>query len=206
MNYSHCGVLKNRLSLALALAALLTGCARTTPIQYYQLAAMGEDHAPVEFAAPEAITIGLGPILIPEYLARPQIVSRTSANRLTIADRHRWAEPLAANLARVLSEDLAALLGTDRIVSHPWSRGREVDCQIKIEVLRFEGEPNDTVNLVARWQVIGQEGQVLLPERRSSFNLPATTSDQEAMVAALSRGVASFAREIAAALPPLLMP
>ncbi len=199
-----CRACKEFLFLALAMALLLTGCARSTPIQYYQLSALRDDHAPAEFALPKEVTIGLGPVLLPEYLARPQIVSRTSANRLALADRERWAEPLAENLPRVLSEDLSALLGTDRILLHPWSSSRKVDCQITVEVVQFEAGPGGAVNLVARWQIMGKDGQILHPETRSSFNLAATAQDQEAMVVALSQGLSRLAREIAAALPTLL--
>lgn len=188
----------------LFLAFLLTGCVRSTPIQYYQLSALREDRTPAEFALAKEVAIGLGPVLLPEYLARPQIVSRTSANRLALADRERWAEPLAENLPRVLSEDLSSLLGTDRILLHPWSTSRKVDCQITVEVVQFEAGPGGEVNLVARWQVLGKDGQILLPEKRSSFNLTTTSHDQEAMVIALSQGLSRMAREIAAALPALL--
>lgn len=201
-----CRLLKEFLFLALAMAVLLTGCARSTPIQYYQLSALRDDRAAAEFAVPKEATIGLGPVLLPEYLARPQIVSRTSANRLALADRERWAEPLAENLPRVLSEDLSALLGTDRILAYPWIRERKVDCQITVEVVQFEAGPNSTVNLIARWQVMGKDGQVVVPEKRSSFNLAATGTDQEAMVVALSQGIALLSREIASALPGLLAP
>ncbi|OIP45631.1 MAG: hypothetical protein COZ12_02900 [Deltaproteobacteria bacterium CG_4_10_14_3_um_filter_60_8] len=204
MNHSHCRPIKERLSLALALAVLLTGCARSIPVQYYQLSAMREVGAPAEFAVSKEATIGLGPVSLPEYLVRPQIVSRTSANRLSLSDRQRWAEPLAENLPRVLAEDLSALLGTDRILPYPWTRGRTIDCQIRVEVLQFEGGPNGTANLIARWQVTGKDGLVLLPEKRSSFNLTATAQDQESMTVALSQAISHLAREIAAALPPLL--
>lgn len=205
MNLQHCSQIIASIFLLLVMAVLQTGCAaRSTPVQYYQLSAMRAAQAPAEFAVPKEATIGLGPVRLPEYLARPQIVSRTSANRLTISDRQRWAEPLAENLPRVLAEDLSALLGTDRILSHPWPRDRKVDCQIMVEVLQFEGGPNGTVNLVARWKVMGKDDLVLLPEKRSSFDLTATAQNQEAMIVALSQGVLRLAREIAAALPPLL--
>ena len=184
---------------------MFTGCVRSMPVQYYQLSSVREDGVHAEFPVPKKASIGLGPLRLPEYLDRPQIVSRSSVNRLILSDSQRWAEPLAENMMRVLSEDLAELLGTDRILLHPWNRDRVVDCQITVEVLQFEGGPDDTVNLIARWQVIGKDGQILLPERRSSFSMTASAGqDQEAMVVALSQGLLRLAREIAAALPPLL--
>lgn len=204
MNHGHCRPITARLFLVLAAVIMLAGCVRSVPIQFYQLSAMREERDPAGFAVPKEATIGLGPVLLPEYLARPQIVSRTSANRLTLSDRQRWAEPLADNLPRVLAEDLSALLGTDRILLHPWPAARKVDCQIMVEVVQFETGPNDAVNLIARWQVMGRDGQVLLPVTRSSFKLTTSAMDQEAMVVALSQGIARLARDIAADLPALL--
>jgi len=204
MSHNHCRPIIVDLCLALAAAILLTSCARSLPVHYYQLSTQTEDRALAKFPVPSEATIGLGPVRLPEYLDRPQIVSRTSANRLTLSDQHRWAEPLAENLPRVLAEDFAALLGTDRILRHPWDRDRQVDCQISLEVLEFEGGVDGTASLSARWQVIGKDGQLLLTEQRSSFTITATSQGQEAMTVALSQGVSRLAREIAAALPPLL--
>lgn len=204
MNHNNSNKRRNSLIFALVMAALLTGCVRSQPIQYYQLSALREDRVIAEFAIPKDVSIGLGPVSLPAYLDRPQIVSRTSANRLTLAGKDRWVEPLAENIAQVLSEDLSMLLDTDRILLYPWTLDNTVDCQIKVDVLQFEGGSDGTVNITARWQVIGKNGLLSLPEKRSSFNINATSQDQEAMIAALSQGVFRLAREIATALPPLL--
>ncbi|MBI5556256.1 MAG: membrane integrity-associated transporter subunit PqiC [Deltaproteobacteria bacterium] len=203
MNHNLWRRLRNSLLFALAGGILLTGCVRSVPAQYYQLSALRGDTVRAEFGVSKEATIGLGPVLLPEYLERPQIVSRTSANRLILSTRHRWVEPLAENMPRVLGEDLSALLGTDRILLHPWTRGRRIDCQIIVEVLQFEEAPDGTVQLMARWQVVGKEGQVLVAERRSSISLTPAAPDQEAVVAALSQAVFRLAREIAPALPGL---
>lgn len=186
--------------------SLLAGCVRSTPVQYYHLSALAAQEERSQLAAPKSATIGLGPVQLPEYLDRPQIVSRTSANRLLLADRHRWAEALTENMARTLSEDLAWLLDTDRIILHPWPRTRDIDCQITIQVLQFEGGPDGAAHLTARWTVLGKDGQSLLAERRSKVTVQATPQDQEGMVIALSQSVLRLAREIAAELPPLLTP
>jgi hypothetical protein len=203
MNHSHGCWIRDALFFAVAGFVLLTGCTRSVPVQYYQLSALRGDNPLAEFGVSKEATIGLGPVLLPEYLDRPQIVSRTSANRLILSDRQRWVEPLAENLPRVLAEDLSVLLGTDRILLHPWTRERKIDCRITVEVLQFEEAPDGTVQLMARWQVMGKEGQVLLPERRSSFRVTPAAGDQEAVIAALSQVLFLFAREIGVALPEL---
>ena len=206
MSPHQCRSRSERLLLILAALCLLAGCVRSRPLQYYQLSAGQDKGGKAEFAVPGGAVIGLGPVRLPEYLDRPQIVSRTSANRLTLADGERWAEPLADSVPRALSEDLALLLGTDRIQLYPWPQTRAIDCQIAIEFLQFESGPDGTVSLSARWTIMGRDGKGLLPTRRSTFRVTAGGRGQEAAVGALSRALADLAREIAPELPPLLSP
>lgn len=188
-----------RLLILLATAWLLAGCARTAPVAYYQLTALpGERPAA---ASPIEEVIGLGPLTLPEYLDRPQIVSRRSANQLQLADRQRWAEPLGDNIARVLQENLAVALGSERVVLYPWSPAPGIDRQITVEILHCEAGDDD-VQFEARWMIQDREGRLLLPQRRSSqrINVAGTAADYERQVAALSEALARFSTEIAAAL------
>ncbi|HEX5606452.1 MAG TPA: PqiC family protein, partial [Candidatus Binatia bacterium] len=67
-----------------------------------------------------ALSLGIGPIKIPRYLDREQLVTRISQNRFAIAENDRWAEPLEENFSRVLSENLSILLQIDRVAAFPW--------------------------------------------------------------------------------------
>jgi len=57
--------------------------------------------------------------------------------------------------------------------------------------------------LVALWSVKGKDGGMVLPERRSSYLVPAASRDQEGLVGALNEALGSFCREIAQALTEL---
>ncbi|MFH1020670.1 MAG: PqiC family protein [Pseudomonadota bacterium] len=198
------GMWKGGLSAFLAGALLLAGCARTAPISYYHLSALeGVRNEPAS-AEEGRMVIGIGPVRLPEYLDRPQLVTRRSANRLQLADSHRWAEPLSENIPRVVGENLSALLGTERILFHPWSVSRSTDYQLLVEMLHFENESDGAARLVARWSVKGKDGGIVLAERRSSHMILAASHDQEGLVAALNEALGSFCREIAQALTPLL--
>src|SRR5262249_6616241 len=60
-------------------------------------------------------------------------------------------EPLDKNFARVLSENLAQLLGTRKIEKYPWSRKTQIDYQVEIDVLKFETTRQGQSQLSARW-------------------------------------------------------
>jgi uncharacterized protein len=74
------------------------------------------DTASPASAGQREVTLAVGPVTVPPYLDRPQIVTRTSRAKLTLADFEQWAGPLADTTARVLSEDLALLIPTERVV------------------------------------------------------------------------------------------
>lgn len=187
----------SRLVVLLACVLLMTGCARTPPVAYYQLSAVDSGPPAADAGAIGEATIGLGPVLLPDFLDRPHIVIREGANRLQLAQDHRWAEPLAGNIARVLRENLAARLVTERIVHYPWSKGAAVDYQIIVELISFEGEGYKEARLAAVWSIRDRQGNILLPQRRSDHLATASQPDCEGLVQALSRTLALLCGEIA---------
>lgn len=198
-------LLRKRIETAGLLCVLLflAGCGARTAISHYQLAAAIE---PVAGTRQEMAgkLLGIGPVVLPEYLAQLKIVTRLSANSLAVSDNHRWAEPLADNLPRVLRENLSRLLATERMAVHPWGSGVEPDAQLRLQVIQLEGTADNAAHLVARWSVTGKDKTTILPERRSDFTVAAKGSGEEAMVAALSAAVADLCREIATGIRPLL--
>jgi hypothetical protein len=190
------GCWRQRLALALMLMAvtLLQGCAATPETKLYLLSAL-EPEAPAA-GGDRPMVIGLGPVTLPDYLDRPQIVLRVSENRLAAAEFHRWAEPLTANVVRVLAENLAARFAAGRILLHPWRKDESPDYQVRVEVLRFDAGPDEAVHLIANWSVNGREGA----PRRAEIAVPAAIHDFEAVVSGESEALAQLSREIAGEL------
>ncbi len=158
--------------------------------------------APAAAASP--LTIGLGPITIPEYLQRQEIVTRVAPNRLLLSSNDRWAQGLESNFTQVLAQDLTATLGTTRITTYPWYRTTQIDFQIKVAVYRFEANSKGTVNLTAHWEILDGSGK-LLYATDSTFTAAASSGNTTAVVAAMSAAEADLARAITAeiqSLPP----
>lgn len=186
-----------RLAVLLVLALLTAGCARTTPVTYYQLAVMDSGDPAGEAGSINGRVIGIGPVRMPELLDRPQIVTRLDANRLHLADGHRWAEPLTDSFIRVLRENLSLLLDTERILLHPWSPAAPPDYQIVAEVLRFDGDASGTAHLETVWSVRDGKGNIAVPSRRGRYKAAYSGPDHDGAVAALSETLALFSRDIA---------
>jgi uncharacterized lipoprotein YmbA len=184
----------------LAVAWLLAGCARSGPVAYYQLTAIPLEHQAVTARPPTDTVIGLGPLTLPEYLDRSQIVSRRAPNRLELADLHRWAGPLGDNIARVLQENLARALGNERVLLYPWGPALGVDRQITVEILHCE-TGDDEVLFEASWTLQDRDGKILILQRRSSQRIKVTPpAEYDQQVAALSEALARFSGEMATGL------
>jgi len=199
------------LGCLLASTVGLAGCAVSDPTQYYTLrqpAAAGTAPAGATAstaqrgaAEPGAAIIGVGPVIMPAYLDRAQLVTRTDADQVQIAMFHRWAEPLPDGVARVLGEEIGARVGTERIVTFPW-RGvvaRTIQYQVVLAVLRFDGRPGGDVTLDTRWRILGRSGNELAFGRFTKVEATGGPG-YEAMIDAMTRALLLLGQEIAAQL------
>ena len=122
------------------------------------------------------------------------------AERLHLADFDQWAEPLADGFVRVLSEDLATLLGTDRVVA---AGASGTDVEVALDVIRFDANAGGGATLIVRWSIRGGDGQIRVPRRKSEITMKASASSYGGTAAAMSRAVAKLASEIAGAVTSL---
>jgi uncharacterized lipoprotein YmbA len=178
----------------------LGACGTTPPAKFFLLSPITATDAPT-VSGGHQLRLGVGPIEMPDYLDRPQIVTRTAGTELRLADDHRWAEPLQENFAHVLGENLSHLLGTGQVHVFPWSAAQLIDYQIVVYVTRFESDANSKVSLVARWDIRAGQDRTLLVSRRSDISVPVQNpSDYESIVSASSTAVARLSQEIESAI------
>jgi uncharacterized lipoprotein YmbA len=143
----------------------------------------------------KGILLGLGPIKVPAYLDRPQIVTASSAQEYRLAESQRWAERLDDNIARVSQENLAVLVPTDRVVMHPWSREAKPDVQAAIQIQELHVDPEGNARMVALWSVRPINGEPT--HRRFACTIPVPPNDYAQIVAAESECLARLNREMA---------
>lgn len=183
--------MNRRVALAIVFALVaLAGCA-SSPAHFYTLSAV----APPSSTASK-IAVAVGPVSIPADVDRPQIVVSTSANQVSVDDFNRWASPLQDNLARVIAENLVALLGTPRVTLFPQTLGADPDYRVQIEIRNFESVPGKSAALDAVWTVRRtRDGKT--ETGRTSARETVDGTGYDALAAAHSRGVARLSRDIA---------
>ncbi|MCH8055072.1 MAG: membrane integrity-associated transporter subunit PqiC [Deltaproteobacteria bacterium] len=180
---------------------LVGGCASTQPTRFYVLTSLPDSVKEEEAGrAKWGVAIGVGPVDLPRYLDRPQIVTRTSRNELDLAEFDQWAEPLKDNFSNVLAENLSILIPTDRIAVFPWNRSTPIDYRVAVEVTRFEAKTGGNALLVARWSILGKDGKKVLMTRKSSFSKPVKTRGYKTRVSAMNQALEALSREIAKAI------
>lgn len=178
---------------------VLAGCAGTQPSKFYRLSNLQDPQVVKEVLPADLdIAIGVGPINIPDALKRPQIVTLTSQNELSLAEFDRWAGALEDNMATVVAENLSMLLSTDHVYMYPWSSSVTINYQLAVDVIRFDGTLGENAVFVTRWTIFGENGQKMLMKKRLQYIEPAEGNDYGALVGAMSRTLADFSRDIAA--------
>ena len=181
---------------------MVAGCRSSTPpVSFYTLTSFpGMEMESHEQPAVRGITIGIGPVQLPQFLNRPQIVTRSGPNRLTVSEFHRWGGYFDQDFLRVLAQDISILLPTNRVIEFPWEDRADPDYRIAFNVQQFDGQPGNFVLLNATWTIKGQKGTKALYARRSIIRQPVSGNDYEALVSAHSQALAALSREIAAAI------
>ena len=191
-----------RLLSSLLVFALLAGCVGSTPpSEFYILNSLYGAEADLGFSPdPKGLEVGFGPLELPDYLDRPQIVTREKLNELNIDEFHRWGGELKSTMERIMAQNLSYLLNSERIWLYPWSANAQVRYQVRFDVLRMDGALGEQALVRARWEILQEEGGRTLGSRLSTRIEPVDGPGYRALVAAQSRALADIAREIAARL------
>ena len=193
--------------LALLLLGAVVGCRipRESPrSRYWVLATLGTEVA----EAPIARGVGVGPIALPSYLDRAEIVTRATPNRLQVAPFDLWGQPLAEAFEQVLSRNLEALVPGTLAAPLSWRTSRlGLTHRVTVQVTRFEGDAAGNVCLDAVWTLEGR-GQETPPiaTGRVEIREPVSESGIEPIVAAMSRALGQLSQRVAEPLRALAAP
>jgi hypothetical protein len=185
--------------LCLAIGGLLAGCS-SAPTHFYVLTPLPVAGGPLGGPNRQDLSIGLGPVELPDYLDRPQIVTRLDQNQFKVADFDYWSEPLKDNFTQVLAENLSSLLTTERVFVYPWRRENRVTYQVTVKVIRFDRVVDGDSVLTARWRILRADNNEELRVQTATYTVPAAGSDYPATVTAMNQTLTALSRDIAGAL------
>ena len=183
------------LIILLMLSVFVVSCGTSPPVRYYSL----QPVEPVlENDAENSIFVRLGPLRIPKYLKRAQIVTRTDNAEVIVDDFSRWAEPLDQAMHSVVASNLDSLLSDVIVVPYPHITAIDFDYWIIGGVSRFDADENGKVTLIVQWGLMDSKRNILLAPLRRQFEAQTNDSnDPEAIATAMSDVLNQFSHDIA---------
>lgn len=145
------------------------------------------------------LSVGLGPITLPEIIDRPQLVVRTNTNRVVVADTHRWAGLLKNEIPRVIAENLSQILGSANIRYYPQHGSDTAEARIYVDIQRFESVLGKTATIDAIW-TIQRAGSKEQRTDSTHVQEPVPDESYDAVVAAYGRAIFAVSQAIASTL------
>lgn len=147
-------------------------------------------------AGGERRTLGVGPVEIPVHLDRAGIVTREGENRMKVAAFDQWGEPLARGIQRVVAENLSLLAPGLETVPFPWVGPVVPELQLALSVTRFDARRGGEVELLGSWALTRTADGSQVSAGSSFLREPVEGDGIGAVVAAMSRALADWSRQI----------
>jgi len=193
------------LSLSVLLAATLfgTGCFGSKPTHFYMLSSIAPDQATALESTGASRVIAVGPVSIPDYVDRPQIVIRDNANQVELAAFDNWAGALSDMVPRVLLDDVSAQLPGDHVVPFPQGGAAVFDYRVAVQISRFDVTRAGEATVTASWRVWDRSGTKTRLTASATTRGAALGTTYQDRVAALSQAVSDLAAEIVRSLARL---
>jgi len=182
---------------------LLTGCALlflgacgTSPNStFYSLKPLAASESGTA-AQKKEIAVRINRFVFPDYIDRPNIVTRPAGNRIEIAEFQRWAGSLSSEFHRVLGANLGVLLNTPRISAYPSDIAIDPQFYISGNVVAFDGTLGRDVLLDVYWFVNDRSRRQLLAVRHAEIVAEVKGSDYEALVSAYGQALLQLSMQM----------
>lgn len=181
--------------ILILMLAGFSGCMGGSPKSAYYLLG-GTGTMVLEHPVPTDLSVGIGPVVIPGHLDRPEIVTRIGENAMAVNEYHRWGAPLTRQIREILMANLSVLLQTPRVVLFPWEGGRRPKYRVDATFLRFE-KGNATAVMDVLWDIREVAKDQILLTRRFSATTPVTGPGVAAYVAGQTQAFERLGRDIA---------
>lgn len=184
------------LVLLLSMAGCVSISSSPSP-RLYMPHSLDQNQQAQKFNIPSDVIIGVGPVRIPEYLNRPQIITHDKDNLIDIAQFDRWAESVDLAILRLLNENLAVMLPGVSIVKFTWSIAVPVKYQVTADVIQVESKLEKDLRLVVRWSIVDLKSKMMVFSKRSEYIEPVEPHDYFGLNEALSKACVTMSSEIA---------
>lgn len=185
------------INLLIAFLFLISACSiggKSDPSHFYVLDSVAER---VTNGHLNNLIMVVGPITIPGYIDRPQIVTKTKSSELRLAEFDRWAEPMSDMIIRTLAENMKNLTGSNSIYTYPFTSQLDSAYQLRAYIIKFENDGDGNAELVVHWQLRVLNESSEFKNFHSEFNSNAIDASYSGRIAALNDTLVQFSKEVA---------
>ncbi len=184
----------NKLML-LVFVGLLTACGGAGD-NYYRLSAT----APASRgASASGLSVAIGPVTLPSYIDRSEIVFASGPNEFQIPSNALWIGSLQENIARTVASDLGHLLGSSNVRASR-EAGFKPRYRVALDLRQFHGISGQEAILDLSWRIQDGASGETLSRHSANFREPIIGDGYDSLVAAESRLLAQAATAIAQSL------
>ena len=182
-----------RYLLIVSLMLSLSACGTSPKTNFYVL---NSDYEPPA-QGDEGVSVGVLKATLPVLLDRSEIVTREGQYKIELADFHHWAGGLNDNLISLITRELSQRLKSNRIYANPQRTNKKSDYQVKVFIIRFDGELGGEVALRGAWSLLSGQGEQELGREIFVLSTQAKGTSYSDMVAALSDLAVQLSEKIA---------
>lgn len=198
-----------RWAVLVSFVSVLGGClslSSSPEPRFYTLKPIDKGEITQKFEIEPGTIVAIGPVKIPEYQDRPQIVTINKEGMLKFAQLDRWGEPLDSALGRLIADNLTIMLPEANFYIHPCNFAIPVNYQVVVDIIQLENRLGEGIFLVAQWSVIDVKNRKMLLTKRSGIRKTTYLRNYSGLTGALSQACASLSGDIAASLAELSKP
>ena len=178
------------LFLSLAAVLLLSGCGGAKD-QYFRLSATG-----LATAKPTGLAVGIGPVVLPSYVDRAELVFQSGPNQFEIPAKARWAGALADNFSQVLATDIGRRINSGNVVANPAPGDTRFRYRVSVTIRQFHAVSGQGAVLEAAWRVESADTRQVLRHGSADYHSAISGDGYAAVVAAESDLVDQLAESI----------
>ncbi len=184
--------------LGVFVVLLLAGCWAAPDTRYYTL--RGIENPEVIRKTDYPYDIGIGPVIMPEMLIHPGLVSLSKDQGVEVSMYRLWAGRLSLMFQRVMTDNVSRILDIDAVWPFPWDNRSRPKRQVRVIVEEFFGVIGGDVHLKAKWIISTNNGEIQLLTRGETFTQLASSDSYMDYVEALNAVLNMLSVEIAQSL------
>ncbi len=145
---------------------------------------------------PSGLAVGIGPLMLPTYVDRAELVFQSGPNKFEVPAKIRWAGSLQDNFGQVLAADIGRHLGSGNIVANPAPGDTRFRYRVSVLVLQFHAISGQEAILEATWRVetpdtrqVLRSGGGFYHSRISGDGYPPVVAAESDLVEQLAAGI-----------------